>query len=473
MTEVKVLKIDNVEQHPNADKLTINTIGKIDCISNLKEDGTPRYKIGDLVVYIPTKAIVPDWLLKKVGMWNEEKGIGYLGGSKGNRVKPITLRGIKSEGMLYPVIETEDTIIELDEEVEYHTFEGDIVTSIMDITFNKEDPDALEGNTNGVFTAYSSIDHLKGKITKLRRQYGKDLPVVQAVATEKVHGSNAGVGYNKKNGMFVQSRSQILTPKENDNVACALYAFDKEETWTGLIEKIAELNKIDLDKNTIIVYYEWAGLGINKHTCIDGMKEKIAFIFRNCKVVPNDEDADQYWIPTCDLSSVENGIYNITNFKTWEMDLDLSNPTQIREDLSELLSEFEKNSPIGKRFGFDTNILEGFVVEFKMGEDLHKFKFKGDEHVAKKKTVKENPYTDEDMAELFALSHKVTPSWRLEQATTECGNEMKDLGNVIRWVVNDIKKEEMSEIEHLNDVMMKGLWRQVSAVVKGYVDTEL
>ncbi len=189
---VKVVKIDKVIQHPNADKLTINTVGRIDCVSNLKEDGTPRYKEGDLVVYIPTKAIIPEWLLKKMGMWNEKEGKGYLGGSKGNRVKPITLRGIKSIGMLYPVLFYQDIAMGHDyidvDGTKYDVSEDIDVTKALGITFQQEEPEALDGNTKGKFTSYSSIDNLKSQIVKLRRTYGKILPVVKAVATEKIHG---------------------------------------------------------------------------------------------------------------------------------------------------------------------------------------------------------------------------------------------------------------------------------------------
>lgn len=101
--QVRVVKIDEVIKHPNADSLTINRIGGYECISNLKEDGTPRYKAGDLVVYIPEAALLPEWMLQKMGFWDQ--GRGTLSGSRGNRVKAIRLRGIISQGILYPVFQ--------------------------------------------------------------------------------------------------------------------------------------------------------------------------------------------------------------------------------------------------------------------------------------------------------------------------------------------------------------------------------
>lgn len=109
--EVKVVRIDSKENHPNADRLTIYYIGGYACISNKLEDGSDRYNVGDLVVYIPENAILPEWLLKKMHFWNDEKNCGTLAGSKGNRVKCCKLRNVYSEGVLYPV----KTIKEYDE----------------------------------------------------------------------------------------------------------------------------------------------------------------------------------------------------------------------------------------------------------------------------------------------------------------------------------------------------------------------
>lgn len=109
--EVNVCKIDSKEKHPNADKLTIYHIGGYTCISNKLEDGSDRYNVGDLVVYIPSESLLPDWLLMKMGFWDYEKHKGTLNGHDGNRVKPLKLRQVFSEGVLYPV----STIKEYDE----------------------------------------------------------------------------------------------------------------------------------------------------------------------------------------------------------------------------------------------------------------------------------------------------------------------------------------------------------------------
>ena len=101
--EVKVHKIFHpIVKHPNADSLDLIKIMDYVCIANRLEDGSPRYKVGDYVIYVPVGAVVPDYLLKP-GFWNEEKNIGYLSGSKGNIVKEKKLRDIFSQGILFGV----------------------------------------------------------------------------------------------------------------------------------------------------------------------------------------------------------------------------------------------------------------------------------------------------------------------------------------------------------------------------------
>jgi len=100
-----VVRVASVEDHPNADRLSLVRLEGLGylCISGKLEDGSPRYRAGDWCVYIPSAAVLPEWLLKEMDFWDEEKGKGTLAGSDGNRVKPLRLRGIFSEGVLYPL----------------------------------------------------------------------------------------------------------------------------------------------------------------------------------------------------------------------------------------------------------------------------------------------------------------------------------------------------------------------------------
>lgn len=98
-----IVEVLSVEDHPNADRLSIVKVLGYTCISGKLPDGSHRYKAGDRIVYIPSASVLPEWLLRDMDFWNEEKNMGGLAGSNGDRVKPLRLRGIYSEGVLYPV----------------------------------------------------------------------------------------------------------------------------------------------------------------------------------------------------------------------------------------------------------------------------------------------------------------------------------------------------------------------------------
>ena len=55
------------------------------------------YKTGDLGVYIPEQAVLPEWVISRLGLE------GRLAGKAQNRVKAIKLRGVLSQGLIYPV----------------------------------------------------------------------------------------------------------------------------------------------------------------------------------------------------------------------------------------------------------------------------------------------------------------------------------------------------------------------------------
>lgn len=101
-----VCRIEAVEKHPKADRLDIYTVNGNKCISSRRAeiDGfVPRYNVGDMVVYIPVNNKVSHNLLKN-GFWDTEKNRPILGGEDGDIVVPITLRGVESSGIMFPIV---------------------------------------------------------------------------------------------------------------------------------------------------------------------------------------------------------------------------------------------------------------------------------------------------------------------------------------------------------------------------------
>ena len=88
--ECKVYEI-KIKEHPNADSLELAIIEGYQAIIPKN-----KFKEGDKVIYIPEQAIVSEKILEEMNL------TGRLAGKKANRVKAIKLRGIVSQGLIYP-----------------------------------------------------------------------------------------------------------------------------------------------------------------------------------------------------------------------------------------------------------------------------------------------------------------------------------------------------------------------------------
>ena len=194
--EVKVTRVAKIEEHPNADRLTVVHIDGFRCIANKKDDGSWRYKDGDLVVYIPEGAVVPESVLRKLNMWNDEKGMGILSGKQGNRVKAIRLRGIVSQGLLYPVRGDNDdaslglNYLELEDDTVLVN-EGDDVAELMGIV--KYEPPIPSHMAGEVACLHEYAFHYD---VENWQKYPEILQENEEVIfTEKIHGTFMGIGW--------------------------------------------------------------------------------------------------------------------------------------------------------------------------------------------------------------------------------------------------------------------------------------
>ena len=187
-----VVRVAEVIDHPNADRLNIVRLEGLGytCISGKLEDGTPRYKAGDYVVYIPSAAVLPEWLLKEMDFWNAETNKGTLSGSNGDRVKPLKLRGIFSEGVLFP---TEDMCKHA------HAANGDALvywegmdaSGVMGITkYIPPIPVHMAGEVANMFDHTVRYDF--ERLESVPDMFASDMTVT---ATEKLHGTFCAIVY--------------------------------------------------------------------------------------------------------------------------------------------------------------------------------------------------------------------------------------------------------------------------------------
>lgn len=270
-----------------------------------------------------------------------------------------------------------------------------------------------------------------------------------------VHNSNAAVSCNNVAGMWAQSRENIITP-EKDNQGAAWFTQANKEVFQRMFEEISEKENVDLDTNTITIYSEWAGNGIQKGVAVNGIPKSM-FIF-GVKISPFtsvDENVDNgdvnnkapkaYWVDYSYLKAPEAKIYNIDDFGTFEIDIDFNRPDLAQNKIIEMTMEVERECPVGKAFGI-SGIGEGIVFSADVNGDVYRFKSKGELHSSSKVKTLASVDVEKVNSIMEFVDYAVTEN-RVEQAIgivfpNNEPLEMKKVGEVLRWVINDVMKEE-------------------------------
>jgi len=342
-----------------------------------------------------------------------------------------------------------------------------------------------------------SIEQFRNIVTNINRKYNfVDLdekgeaiydhslpkPIINFKGTIKLHGTNASICFNSKDGLWAQSKENIITPKK-DNAGFAWFAETKKEVFETIAKDVADVYELNLDNNTVSIYGEWAGKGIQKNVTISNLETKSFFIF-GAKITPHTENEDElkekpaYWVDSSFLKSVENNIFNIEDFKTYSIDIDFNRPDLIIDELLELTLSVEEECPVGNAFGFK-DIGEGLVFTGKFKDEIYRFKSKGQKHSNSKVKILKS-VDSEEINKKIELAQKVCPSWRLEQMLSETFNlinggelDRSKLGEYIKSVINDIIKEEIDIISEAG-FEIKDIGKYVSEIAKSfYFEKEL
>jgi hypothetical protein len=271
------------------------------------------------------------------------------------------------------------------------------------------------------------------------------LPTLKFRGSVKLHGTNAGIIFAKNDeGIFefyVQSRSNIITPVK-DNAGFATFV------GTNPVWKLLELLVIDEDEldSVVRIYGEWCGGSVQKGVALNKLdKMFVIFAIKVGERWVNDNDLKEVKLP-------ENKIYNILDYPTYEIEIDFNDPKFAANKMGELVEEVEKECPVGKAFGVE-GVGEGIVwmcqTEGWEGSRFW-FKTKGDEHKGTK-TKEKVPIDVERVNSMKALVEIVVTEPRLLQGIDYLRQEnipieRKNLGVFLKWVFNDVVKEELETI---------------------------
>lgn len=168
---VRVVVIDEVRPHPNADKLEIVKVGGWQIVS-----GKGNYQAGQTAVHVPPDVMVPKALADQ---WSVTQYLSWKKDAVKGRVKAVKLRGAPSFGFLAPNDTNAEVGENLAEKLEIEKYEEPVPIGMQAGQMSRNHP---------LFHTYTSIENLRNYPDAL--DYSKPL-----VITEKLHGTNSRVGW--------------------------------------------------------------------------------------------------------------------------------------------------------------------------------------------------------------------------------------------------------------------------------------
>jgi RNA ligase (TIGR02306 family) len=174
ITKITVERVNEVEHHPNADRLDIvQVLGfKVVC-------GRDQFKVGDAAIYFPADMLISPQAAQELGVTKYLKSATYPGDIYKTqcRVSACRLRGIPSHGFIVGPVEHDGAY-------------GTDLTKVYG-GYKYEPPVRMGGGDalreNAIFHQYTSIDNIQ--------RYPDAIPPGTLVRiTEKIHGTNARIG---------------------------------------------------------------------------------------------------------------------------------------------------------------------------------------------------------------------------------------------------------------------------------------
>lgn len=320
------------------------------------------------------------------------------------------------------------------------------------------------------FIKFPSIGQFRDAIKQVQQSckyHNVPLPTVDFCGTVKLHGTNAAVVISQDGTWHCQSRERIITPQD-DNAGFAAWVYSNKTYWD---RAAATLSTVILsNEETIQVYGEWCGGNIQKNVGLSYLSKM--FVIFGIRFSTDSESTAWQEIKKwehlffgCYGEPKPSNLHFAHDFPTYNVTIDFNSPTLVQNQLVEITEAVEKDCPVARHFlpdSTDELIGEGVVWEVNRQGDFElpdvldntfsglRFKVKGEKHAASKvKTIA--PVDVEKVKSIDAFVEYACTQNRLEQGLTkltEMGldRSTKSTGDYLRWVMQDILKEELDTI---------------------------
>lgn len=236
---VPVVELENVRNHPNADKLDL-----ADVLGYQMAIPKGKYKSGDKVVYFPADTLLPEEWADKFGCRD------FLKGKEKDRVGKIRLRGEPSFGLVVDIPEG---------------LEADLGDNVADYFGCKKYEPPIKTTAGDAAKYNDLIDPFIERYTDIEN--GRIFVDVfedgeEVIVTEKLHGSNCKVGTVKDVDIFAGSMSyRRKRPVKPKWVAKTIW--QKIWAWAFGIPNIdAEFDDEEMRRNTY--WHPWTIKGVEE-----------------------------------------------------------------------------------------------------------------------------------------------------------------------------------------------------------------
>lgn len=269
-------------------------------------------------------------------------------------------------------------------------------------------------------------------------------PLLPFRGSVKTHGTHSTI-VSKGGETWLQSRNRIVTCS-SDNSGFA--------NFMSKIDVAALISLVDAPADSeVMIAGEFCGQGI-MHGIAVAQLPKFLMIF-GVKI-------NGIWQDPTLFSHVrlpDNRIFNARDFQTFDTDIDLNKPDQETERIMKQVFEVERECPVGKALGV-SGTGEGIVFvpggwEAGSSHAQHTsryfLKFKGDEHknvnvnqlkqFDKEQAAKNFKEKTHDFVEAVVTEHRMQQGLEYLKEM-QLPLEMKNIGTFLKWLSDDIVKEE-------------------------------
>lgn len=325
-------------------------------------------------------------------------------------------------------------------------------------------------------------------------------PHVDFTGTVKLHGTNAGVAYNIKDGLWFQSRNQVITVGK-DNAGFAKFAHERRKIFEDLIYQVAQTNSVDLNSTTIVLYGEWCGGNIQPNVALTKIAKMFVIFAIKCEphdsgaapggtggdcgtaMATTDDDSlgdlpHHYYLslPVAFVPPSGQGIWTSAQFSQYSVTVDLAHPERAQETMTAMTLAVEAECPVAKALGF-SGLGEGIVWEhIRLDGARYRFKTKGQKHAetASKVVIPLDAQRLDSIAAFVRATvtpnrvhHAVEHVYRSNPAlpTYQQPMSITHFKAIVQWVQQDIVKEESDSLA-VSGFTLKQISSELSAHTK-------